>query len=197
MKRNLIRNISWIALLAVWSFLAGAYFHLGWVRDATMNYFMSFYIGGFGVWIVFTGVGLIVHRFAKNSGSKDPVKPSLVVVSFFTVCFLLIAWIKYDEVVKDKFVEDMEDDFIMYYKTKAAINGVQIRELAWELEGIYASIQYDLKRYPKLDQLMELKSADALFDKNHTIANMCLEKMELNAEIGYPSPAGMEKLFTK
>ncbi|MEJ6616091.1 MAG: hypothetical protein QNL61_04170 [Crocinitomicaceae bacterium] len=49
MKKNLVRNIGWLILLAVWSFLAGAYFHLGWVRDHSISYLMSFIVGGIGV----------------------------------------------------------------------------------------------------------------------------------------------------
>jgi len=195
MKKNLIRNISWIALLAVWSFLAGAYFHLGWVRDHSVSYLMGFIVGGIAVWIVFTGMGIWVYKFAKKNGNTDAAKPALFVVSFFTICFLLIAWIKYDEVIKDKFVDDIEQDFVTHYQNKATAIGLEIKDLNWELEELYFSIRFDLKRHPKIEQLMELKSADALFEDNKVISKMCVETMEMHTEFGYPPPAGMELLF--
>lgn len=195
MKKHLLRNIGWIALLAVWSFLAGAYFHLGWVRDYSMSYRMSFIIGGIAVWIVFTGMGILVYKFAKKQKSADPVKPALFVVSFFTICFLLIAWIKYDDVQKDKFVEDMEDDFVLHYKNKAAAIGLEIKDIHWELEEMYFSIQHDLKRNDQIEKLMELKSADALFEDNRVIATLCKDQIEMSTEFGYPPPDGMEALF--
>jgi len=195
MKKNLLRNIGWVALLAVWSFLAGAYFHLGWVRDHSVSYIMSFVIGGIGIWIVFTAMGILVYRFAKKQKSNDPAIPALFIVSFFTVCFLLIAWIKYDEVKKDKFIEDIEQDFVTHYANKAAAIGLKIKDLNWELEKMYFSIHFDLKQESQLEKLMELKSADALFEDNTIISTLCLQLIDLDTELGYPPPAGMELLF--
>ena len=195
MKKNLLRNLGWIVLLALWGFLAGAYFHLGWVRDHTISYLMSFIIGGVGVWFVFTGMGILVYKFAKKNGSPDPAKPALVVVSFFTVCFLLIAWVKYDEVKKDKFIEDIELDFVKHYTNKAAAIGLEVKDIDWELADLFISVQYKLKQDSQLEKLMQLKSADALFEDNRVVSIICLDQMDMEDELGYPSPAGMELLF--
>ena len=195
MKKNLVRNIGWLILLAVWSFLAGAYFHLGWVRDHSISYLMSFIVGGIGVWIVFTGMGILVYRFAKKYGNTDPAKPALSVVSFFTVAFLLIAWVKLDEVKKDKFVEDLEYSFVVHYKNKASVLGVEIKDLDRELEDLYYSIHFDLKRHSQLEKLMHLKTADAVFEDNRVISKICLDHMEMEDELGYPPPVGMEEIF--
>jgi hypothetical protein len=195
MKNHLIRNISWIALLAVWSFLAGAYFHLGWVRDHSVSFLAGFIIGGLAVWLVFTAMGIFVYRFLKKDGNEDPAKISLGVVSFFTICFLLIAWVKYDEVQKDKFIEDLEYSFVIHYQNKASDKGIEIEDLEWELRSLYSSIQYDLKRHPQLEQLMQLTSTQAVFEDNRIIAELCIEVMKMNAELGYPPPTGMMELF--
>lgn len=195
MKKNLIRNISWIALLAVWSFLAGAYFHLGWVRNHSVSYREGFIIGGIAVWLVFTGMGILVYKFAKKQKSADAAKPALVVVSFFTVCFLLIAWIKYDEVKRDKFVDDIEQDFLIHYTNKAVAIGLEIKDIDRELQDLYLYIRFDLKRNPQIDKLIELKTAEALFEDNKVISKMCIETMEMHTEFGSPPPAGMELLF--
>lgn len=195
MKKNIIRNIGWIALLAVWSFLGGAYFHLGWVRDHSVSYLMGFILGGIAVWLVFTGMGIFVYHFAKKHGNTDPAKPALFVVSFFTVCFLLVAWIKYDEVIIDKFVDDIEHVFVSHYQNKAAAIGLEIDDLNSELEELYFSIRFDLKRHPKVEQLIELKTADALFEDNKVISTLCTDLMKMHTKFGYPPPAGMELLF--
>lgn len=195
MNKKLIRNIFWIALVAVWSFLAGAYFNLGWVRDRSMNYQQGFVLGGIGIWIVFAGMGILIYRFAKNNGNTDPAKPALGVVSFFTVCFLLIAWVKYDDVKKDKFVEEIESDFVLHYREKALEKQLKIKDLYWELTGIYSSIQYDLRSHPQLEKLMQLKTADALFEENKVIAKLCIDFMKTSKRLGYPPVPGMENLF--
>lgn len=198
MKKHLIRNISWIALLAVWSFLAGAYFHLGWVRDHSMSFREGFVIGGIGVWIVFIAMGIFIYRFLKKNGNSDPAKPALGVVSFFTICFLLIAWVKYGEVQKDKFIEDLEYSFVIHYENKAADQGIEIDGLEWELKSLYSSIYFDLRRHPQLEQLIDLaylKSPAAVFDTNNIVAELCISLMETQQELGYPPPAGMMELF--
>lgn len=195
MKKNIIRNIGWIALLAVWSFLAGAYFHLGWVRGRSISYREGFILGGIAIWIVFTGMGIFIYRFAKKHGNTDPAKPALSIVSFFTVVFLLIAWIKYDEVKQDKFMDDLELDFILHYEDKAAAMDVEIKDLDFELQGLYFDIEYDLKRHPQLEKLMKFKTNRALFEENKVISNLCKETLKMNKKYGYPPPAGMEKLF--
>lgn len=195
MKKNLLRNIGWIALIAVWSFLAGAYFHLGWVRNHSMSYLTGFIIGGIGVWIVFSFMGIFVYRFAKTNGNRDPAKLALGVVSFFTVCFLLIAWVKYDDVQKDKFIDDIEYSFILHYKNKAQVKEIEIDDLDRELEQMYSGIHFELRRHPQLEQLMQLKTADAVFEENTVVAELCISLMESHREIGYPPPAGMEELF--
>jgi hypothetical protein len=195
MKKHLIRNISWIALIAVWSFLAGAYFHLGWVRDHSLPFRVGFIMGGIGMWIVFVAMGIFVYRFLKKSGNEDPAKFSLGVVSFFTICFLLIAWVKYDDVQKDKFVEDLEASFVIHYQNKAADQGIEIEDLEWELMSLYSSIYSDLKRHPQVEQLMPLTSTQAVFEENRIVAELCLQVMKMNVELGYPPPAGMVELF--
>ncbi len=195
MKKHLIRNITWIALLAVWSFLAGAYFHLGWARDHSMPFRVGFILGGIGMWVVFVAMGIFVYRFLKKSGNEDPAKVSLGVVSFFTICFLLIAWVKYDEVQKDKFVEDLEASFVIHYQNKATDQGIEIEDLEWELMSLYSSIYSDLKRHPQLEQLMPLTSTHAVFEENRIVAELCLQVMQLNTELGYPPTAGMVELF--
>lgn len=195
MNKKSIRNIFWIALLAVWSFLAGAYFNLGWVHDRSMNYQQGFFLGGIGMWVVFTGMGILVYRFVKKHGETDPVKPALGVVSFFTVCFLLIAWVKYDDVKKDKFVEEIESGFVLHYQEKALEKQLKIKDLNCELTGIYSSIQHDLRSHPQLEKLMQLKTADALFEENKVIAKLCVDFMKTSKRLGYPPVPGMEKLF--
>ncbi len=195
MKKTILRNIAWIALIAVWSFLAGAYFHLGWMREPSMSFLKGFIIGGIGVWVVFSVMGILVYRFAKKNRNQDPAKPALYVVSFFTICFLLIAWIKYDDVQKDKFIEDLEYNFIVHYKNKASVNGVEIDDLDRELERVYFGIHSDLRRHPRLDDLMQQKTADAVFEENPLISELCTNLMEMYEEIGYPSPAEMYELF--
>lgn len=195
MKPHLLRNISWIALIAVWSFLAGAYAHLGWVRDASMSYQEGFFLGGLAMWIVFTGVGILIYRMAKKEGNEDAAKPALYVLSFFTVVFLLIAWVKYDDVKKDKFVDDMEYSFVRYYEWKAQKMGIRIIDLDSELEKIYMGIEHDLLRHPELEKLMELTTEEAVFEDNTVITELCLNIIKMYGEIGYPPPAGMEELF--
>ena len=195
MNKKLIRNSFWIALVAVWSFLAGAYFHLGWVRKASMSYQEGFIIGGIAIWIVFIALGILIYRFAKNNGSEDPAKPALGVVSFFTVCFLLIAWVKYDEVKNDKFVKDIEDSFIDYYEEKANEKQLKIENLYDELSDLYWDISFDLKNHPQLEELMELKTAEAVFEENPIIEELCIESIKSSKKYGYPPPKGMEKLF--
>jgi hypothetical protein len=195
MKNKIIRNIGLIALIAVWSFLAGAYLHLGWMREGSMSFLTSFIVGGISVWIVFTGMGILVYRIAKRSGSSDAAKPALGVVSFFTVIFLLLAWIKYDEVMKDKFLEDIEESFVLHFENKAKEEGIVIVNLEDELQDLYFSIQSDLRRDPELEKVMKLTTADDVFEKNRMIANKCLETLDMKKQIGYPAPDGMEKLF--
>lgn len=195
MKKKLIRNIAWIALLAVWSFIAGAYFHLGWVRDHTISYLLSFIVGGISVWIVFVAMGVFLYKFTKKHGNTDPSKFALIVVSFFTVCFLLIAWVKVDDVKKDKFVDDIEQDFVIHYTNKATTIGLEIKDIDWELQDLYSSIQFELKRNTQLEKLMKLTSAEALFEDNKFISTLCIETIELETELGYPPPAGIELLF--
>jgi hypothetical protein len=195
MNKRIIRNVSWIALVAVWSFLAGAYFHLGWVRKASMSYKEGFIIGGIGIWIVFAGMGILIYRFAKRSGSADPAKPALGVVSFFTLCFLLIAWVKYDEVKNDKFVKDLEYSFVVHYTEKAAEKELKIKDLYLELENVYLFISYDLKNHPQLEKLMRLRTEDALFEENPIIKQMCADYLKACKRLGDPPPAGMENLF--
>jgi hypothetical protein len=195
MYKKIIRNIALIALLALWSFLAGAYLHLGWMREASMSYLMSFIIGGLGVWIVFTGMGILVYRIAKRGGHSDAAKPALGVVGFFTVVFLLLSWIKYDDVVKEKFVDDIEESFVLHYENKAREQALVIEDLDIELENLYFSIHYDLLREPGLEKLMKLTSAEAVFDDNRIIANLCKKTLEMEKQIGYPAPDGMEELF--
>lgn len=195
MNKRIIRNVSWIALVAVWSFLAGAYFHLGWVRKASMSYKEGFIIGGIGIWIVFAAMGILIYRFARKNGSADPAKPALGVVSFFTLCFLLIAWVKYDEVKKDKFIEDMEYPFVQHYTEKAAEKQLEIKDLSWELQEMYSWISHELKNHPQLEKLMKLKTEDALFEDNPVIEKLCADHIKDLKRLGYPPEAGMEKLF--
>lgn len=195
MKKHLLRNVFWIALIAVWSFLAGAYFHLGWVRNRSVDFQTGFVIGGIAIWIVFFGIGFFIYRFVKKNGNEDPVKPALAVVSFFTICFLLIAWIKYDDVKKDKFIEDMEYSFVLHYTDKAMMKGIKFDDMDWELKDMYSSIQHDLRRHSQLEKMMQLKTADAMFEDNTVITELCLDAIKLRQEIGYPPPAGMKELF--
>lgn len=194
MKKTL-RNITWIALVVVWSFVAGAYFHLGWVRNYSINFSMGFIMGGIAMWIVFSGIGFLVYRLAKKNGSSDPAKPALGVLTFFTICFLLISWVKYDKVQKDKFIEELEYSFVLHYKDKAQEKGIVIDNLDWELKEMYSSISPELRKLPQLEELMELKTADAVFEENTIIAELCIDKMELERELGYPPHAGMQELF--
>jgi len=194
MKRT-SRNIIWIVFIAVWSFLAGAYFHLGWVRDHSVSFSMGFILGGIAMWIVFSGMGILVYRFAKKTGSGDPAVPALGVLTFFTICFLLISGIKYNKVQKDKFVEEIESSFILHYENKAQKKGIVIDHLDWELKEIYWSIHFELRKHPQLEQLMQLETADAIFEENTVIAELCIGQMELEQELGYPPPAGMQELF--
>lgn len=195
MNKLLIRNIGWIALIAVWSFLAGAYFNLGWVRNHSVDYKTGFFIGGIGMWIVFIGMGILIYRFAKKNGSQDPAKPALYVVSFFTVCFLIIASIKYNDVKKDKFVDDLEYSFVDYYTYKAAEKGLKITDLKWELQDLYLFIRYDLKSHAELEKIMQLKTEEAVFEENKVIAELCINALELTEKSKYPSPEGMKELF--
>lgn len=195
MKKKTIRNIGWITLIAVLSFIAGAYFHLGWVRDRSVNYLEGFILGGIGMWIVFFGMGILIYKLAKKNGNEDPARPSLSILSFFTLCFLLMAWIKYDDVQKDKFLEDFESSFITHYENKASIQGLEIDNLDRELESIYSLIRSDIRKHPQLEELMQLETADALFEENRIVAETCVGMMEIHEEIGYPYPAGMVGLF--
>jgi cbb3-type cytochrome oxidase subunit 3 len=194
MKKTL-RNIIWIVFIAVWSFLAGAYFHLGWVRNYSISYTMGFIMGGIAMWIVFSGIGYFVYRFTKKNGNSDPAKLALGVVTFFTICFLLISGIKYNKVQKDKFVEDMEYDFILHYKNKAQEKGIVIDNLDWELKETYSSISRELRKHPQLEQLMKQTTADAVFEENTVIAELCIDQMKVRQELGYPPTAGMQELF--
>ncbi|MEN9441924.1 MAG: hypothetical protein RLZ33_2001, partial [Bacteroidota bacterium] len=159
MTKIKLRNIFWIALLAVWSFLAGAYFHLGWVRDRSFSFQAGFILGGIAMWLVFVGIGIFVYRFSKKQGFTDPSKLALGIISFFTVIFLLIAGIKYSDVQKDKFVEELEPYFVEYYTDKAAEKGSKIEQLDLELHDLYFMLSYDLLKQKDLPKLMQLTSS--------------------------------------
>lgn len=195
MRNKTLRNITWITLIAVWSFLAGAYFNLGWVKDTSLPYLIGFIMGGIALWLVFFGIGILVYRVAKQNGNEDPSKLSLYVVSFFTVCFLLIAWVKYDEVRQNKFFGELESVFVVHYKDKAVTNGIHIEKLDRELRDLYSSIRRDLRKHPQLEELMQIKTADGLFEENAIIKELCLRDIELHQELGYPYPSGMQELF--
>lgn len=196
MKKNLIRNILWIALIAVWSFVAGGNFHLGWGREPSMSFRMGFIMGGIAMWIVFFGMGILVYRFAKKNGSADPTKPSLFVLSFFTLCFLFLAWLKQDEVERDRFIQDTEQSFIIYYKSKALAMETEIDDIDRELERMYSLIKYDLRSHPKLEELMKQKrTGKALFEENTLIPELCDSLIEQHREFGYDLPMDIEVLF--
>ena len=196
MKKNLIRNILWIALIAVWSFVAGGNFHLGWGREPSMSFRMGFIMGGIAMWIVFFGMGILVYRFAKKNGSADPTKPSLFVLSFFTLCFLFLAWLKQDEVERDRFIQDTEQSFIIYYKSKALAMETEIDDIDRELERMYSLIKYDLRSHPKLEELMKQKrTGKALFEENTLIPALCDSLIEQHREFGYDLPMDIEALF--
>lgn len=193
--KKALRNIIWIVFIAVWSFLAGAYFHLGWVRNHSISYSMGFIMGGIAMWIVFSGIGYFVYRFAKKNGNSDPIKTALGVLTFFTLCFLLISGVKYKEVKKDKFIEDTEYSFIDHYENKAREKGIVIDNLDWKLKEMYSSISFELRKHSQLEQLIQLTTTDAVFEENAIIAELCISQMKLEQELGYPSPEGMQKLF--
>jgi hypothetical protein len=196
MKKKLVRNILWIALIAVWSFLAGAYFNLGWVpKKHFMSFSERFFLGGVGIWIVFSAMGILIYRFLKKNGNEDPEKPALGVVSFFTICFLLIAWVKYDAVEKDKFMSELEPVFIDYYINKAHAKGIEIEDLDREVEERFLKIQFDLRRDPRLDKVMELRTIDAIFEENTLIPEICIRSIKLDRKFGYPPPKHLQELF--
>lgn len=195
MKKKLLRNSVWILLIAVWSFLGGAYVHLGWGRSHQSGFLMGFILGGIATWIVFSVIGILIYRFTKKNGTKDPSKIALGVLSFFTICFLLIGWVRYDDVQKDKFVEDTEYSFILHYTDKAQAQGLKIDNLNWELHGVYSGIRFDLRRDPQLEELMRQKSADAVFEDNRLIPELCLHYLETAQESDFPPPAGLPELF--
>lgn len=197
MKRKIFRNILWIALIAVWSFLAGAYFNLGWNRKPSVSYLMGFITGGIAMWMVFSAMGILLYRYTKKQGMKDPAKLPLGVITFFTLCFLIIAGVKYDKVKKGKFVEDMEESFIIHYQDKALAKGIKIEDLYWELKGRYSAIHHELLRDPQLEKLMELKTMNAVFEENTVIAALCISSIKSEERLGYPAPKGMLELFEK
>lgn len=193
--KNKIRNIFWITLIAVWSFLAGAYFNLGWVKDASMSYTQSFFIGGIGMWMVFIGMGIFVYRIVKKNEGADPAKSALLVVSFFTVCFLIIAWVKYDDVKRDKYLDDITLDFVLHYSDKAKEKQLVIEDLDFELELLFSYISYDLKNDPKLEQLMEIKTEKELFEDNKVISNLCRDALKNCNDKDSPFPKEFKLLF--
>ncbi|MGV3612224.1 MAG: hypothetical protein ACO1N0_14790 [Fluviicola sp.] len=195
MNKKLVRNIFWIALVAVWSFWAGAYFHLGWVRKASVSYREGFILGGIALWIVLGAIGILIYRFLKKHESSDPAKPALVVVSFFTLCFMLIGWVKYDEVKKDEFIKEIKEGFIVHYTEKANEKQLKIKNLYEELDMLYITISFDLENHPQLEKLMQLKTEHALFEENTVIEELCVESMKSSRKYGYPPEPGMEELF--
>jgi hypothetical protein len=195
MTKIKLRNIFWIALLAVWSFLAGAYFHLGWVRDRSFSFQAGFILGGIAMWLVFVGIGIFVYRFSKKQGFTDPSKLALGIISFFTVIFLLIAGIKYSDVQKDKFVEELEPYFVEYYTDKAAEKGSKIEQLDLELHDLYFMLSYDLLKQKDLPKLMQLTSSKAIFQDHQLISDMCVKQLKTEARLGYPPPKGLLELF--
>lgn len=190
-----IRNIFWIALVAVWSFVAGAYFHLGWIKKTSMSYEQGFFMGGIAMWLVFFGIGIFVYRYLKKNNSSDPSKSALIVVSFFTACFMLIAWIKYDDVKKDKFIDEATALFVLHYAEKAKAQNISVKDIDFELELLFQHICYDLESDPKLEQLMQLKSENDLFEKDRTIYNQCKEALMSYDEKDSPFAKELKLLF--
>ncbi|MCC6700062.1 MAG: hypothetical protein IT221_00965 [Fluviicola sp.] len=193
--KRTIRNIFWIALVAVWSFLAGAYFNLGWVKDASMSYTQGFFLGGIAMWMVFIGMGIFVYRIVKKNEGADPAKSALLVVSFFTVCFLIIAWVKYDDVKRDKYMDDISEVFVLHYSDVAKEKQLVIEDLDFELELLFSYISYDLENDPKLEQLMAIKTEKELFEENKVISNLCQNALKSYNEKDSPFPKELKLLF--
>ena len=61
------------------------------------------------MWLVFVGIGVLVYRFAKKLETSDSSKIALGIISFLTLFFLAIAGVKYSDVQKDKFIEELGD----------------------------------------------------------------------------------------
>lgn len=194
-RKKTIRNGFWIALLAVWSFLAGAYFHLGWVRDRSFNFQAGFILGGIAMWLVFVGIGILVYRLSKRDGFTDPSKFALGIISFLTLFFLAIAGVKYSDVQKDKFVEELEPYFVEYYTDKATEKESKIEQLNLELHDLYFMLSYDLRKQKDLPKLMQLTSSKAIFHDHQLISDMCVKQLKNEARLGYPPPKGLLELF--
>ncbi len=192
----LLRNIGWIALLAVWSFWAGGYFNLGWHRDYSMGYTESLIMGGVALISVLLAIGLIVRKVAKKNGSTDSSKIALFVVSLLTAFFMLLAWIKYDDVQKDKFMKELEPQFISFYLEKAEHKNIEIENLRKELSLMCSYISFELKSHPDLYTLMELKTKEALFEKNEIIPSLSLKYLEMQDKLDNEKVQDLRSLFT-
>lgn len=195
MNKKILRNIGWIALLAVWGFWAGAYFNLGWNRDHSVNYEMGFVIGGIGMLIVLLGIGLLARKYAKKSESADPSKTALIVVSVIASFFLILASIKYDDVRKDKFISDVEYHFVDYYTYKAEEMGIEVDDLYLELTSMYYSIRTDLRKHSKFEEMMESKTQNELFENNTVITELCIDYIETSSKYDNPEPEKLRILF--
>ncbi len=195
MNKKTLRNIGWIALLAVWGFWAGAYFNLGWNRENSINYSIDFLIGGIGMLVVLLGIGLLARRFAKKSESDDPTKTALIVVSVIASFFLILGSIKYDDVRKDKFISEIEHNFIDYYTHKASDMGVEIEDIHLELTMMFYNIQTDLREHSELEKMLESKTQNELFENNAVITKLCIEYIEMCSEDDNPEPGKLRPLF--
>jgi Trk-type K+ transport system membrane component len=178
MNKKILRNIAWIALLTVWGFWAGAYFNLGWNRDHSVNHAMGFIMGGVAMLIVLLGFGLLARKIAKKRASADPSQVGLITASIITSYFLVLALIKYNDVHKDKFIEDFEYSFIDYYSRKASDMSIEIEDIDGELFTMYYFIQSDLRKHSALDEMLEYKTQNELFESNTIVNELCMDYLD-------------------
>jgi hypothetical protein len=113
------KNILWISLVLVWSFLGGAYFQLGYNREASLDFQTNFLIGGITLCVMFLVIGFLVYIISKKFGSKNPLKPTLIVLTLFTAGIIVKDLAVYDKVQKVNFIEDHAQNFVQHFSKKA------------------------------------------------------------------------------
>lgn len=72
---------------------------LGYGPNPRFSFRVNFITGGVAMVLVLGALGILVYKFLKKQGVKDPVKPALITCAFFTAIFALLASFRYADVM--------------------------------------------------------------------------------------------------
>lgn len=98
-----LRNISWIAFLAAFSFPTG--YMVLYVDDKMFNreeFVMNFILGGIACSIVLGILTAIIYIISRKMKSNDAAKPALIVCSVLMLLLLITYAFKMPEAIKEK-----------------------------------------------------------------------------------------------